>query len=231
MHLLQTDFKYKLSSMDFQNLKIQTMNSKLEGNLVFNYKREDLKYFSNKVSLNANFKESTVNLGELNVFFPEFGASENVTFDTKISGTLNNLSLQDFKLKSNRNTFIDGQFNLINLIDSKSKPFQMTGQIDRLTSKYSDLNRILPRILGENIPTNLSTLGVFTLQGNTQIIGPSITANFEASTELGSVVADLNLSKIESIDDAQYKGTIQLKDFDLGTLINQPNFGQITSCF
>jgi hypothetical protein len=231
MHLLQTDFKYTLSSMDFQNLKIQTMNSKLEGNLVFNYKREDLKYFSNKVSLNANFKESTVNLGELNVFFPEFGASENVTFDTKISGTLNNLSLQDFKLKSNRNTFIDGQFNLINLIDSKSKPFQMTGQIDRLTSKYSDLNRILPRILGENIPTNLSTLGVFTLQGNTQIIGPSITANFEASTELGSVVADLNLSKIESIDDAQYKGTIQLKDFDLGTLINQPNFGQITSDF
>ena len=231
MHLLQTNFKYTLSLMRFQNLKIQTMNSKLEGNLVFEYKREDLKYFSDKVILDANFKKSTLNLGELNVFFPEFGASENVTFDTNISGTLNNLSLQDFQLKSNRSTFIDGQFNLVNLIDSKSKPFQMTGQIDRLTSKYSDLKRILPRILGKNIPTNLSTLGVFTLQGNTQISGPSIAADFEASTELGSVVADLNLSKIESIDDAQYQGTIQLEDFDLGTLINQPNFGQITSDF
>ena len=231
MHLLQTNFKYSLSSMRFQNLKIQTINSKLEGNLVFEYKREDLKYFSDKVILNANFKKSTLNLGELNVFFPEFGASENVTFDTKIAGTLNNLSLQDFQLKSNRNTFIDGQFNLVNLIDSKSKPFQMTAQIDRLTSKYSDLKRILPRILGENIPTNLSTLGVFTLQGTTQISGPSIAADFEASTELGWVVADLNLSKIESIDDAQYQGTIQLEDFDLGTLINQPNFGHITSDF
>ena len=231
MHLLQTNFKYSLSSMRFQNLKIQTINSKLEGNLVFEYKREDLKYFSDKVTLNANFKKSTLNLGELNVFFSEFGASENVTFDTNITGTLNNLSLQDFQLKSNRNTFIDGQFNLVNLIDSKSKPFQMTAQIDRLTSKYSDLKRILPRILGENIPTNLSTLGVFTLQGTTQISGPSIAVDFEASTELGWVVADLNLSKIESIDDAQYQGTIQLEDFDLGTLINQPNFGHITSDF
>ncbi|MGB2197077.1 MAG: translocation/assembly module TamB domain-containing protein [Flavobacteriaceae bacterium] len=231
MHLLQTNFKYSLSSMRFQNLKIQTINSKLEGNLVFQYKREDLKYFSDKVTLNANFKKSTLNLGELNVFFPEFGASENVTFDTNITGTLNNLSLQDFQLKSNRNTFIDGQFNLVNLIDSKSKPFQMTAQIDRLTSKYSDLKRILPRILGENIPTNLSTLGVFTLQGTTQISGPSIAADFEASTELGWVIADLNLSKIESIDNAQYQGTIQLEDFDLGTLINQPNFGHITSDF
>ena len=99
----------------------------------------------------------------------------------------------------------------------------MTAQIDRLTSKYSDLKRILPRILGK-YPYKFSTLGVFTLQGTTQISGPSI-ADFEASTELGWVVADLNLSKIESIDDAQYQGTIQLEDFDLGTPINQPNFG------
>ena len=43
--------------------------------------------------------KSTLNLGELNVFFPEFGASEKVTFDTNITGTLNNLSLQDFQLE------------------------------------------------------------------------------------------------------------------------------------
>ena len=76
MHNLQTDFKYTLTSMLFDNLRIQTLNSKLIGALEFNYKREDLKYFSNKVSLNANFKESTVNLGELNVFFPEFHHTE-----------------------------------------------------------------------------------------------------------------------------------------------------------
>jgi hypothetical protein len=231
MHSLQTSFKYTLSSMLFQNLKIQTMNSNLEGNLKFKYKREDLKYFSDKVVLDANFTNSTINLGELNVFFPEFGASENITFDTNILGTLNNLELKNFKLKSNRTTFINGQFNFINLIDSKSKPFEMTGQIERLTSKYSDLKRILPRILGENIPSNLSTLGVFTLKGNTEISGPSIVANFEALTELGAVVFDLNLSKIKSIDDAQYQGAIQLDNFDLGLLIDQPNFGQITSDF
>lgn len=231
LHLLQTEFRYTLSSMRFQNLKIQSLNSQVDGHLEFNYKREDLKDFSDKVQLKANFKNSTINLGELNVFFPEFGASENVTFDTEISGTLNNLSLENFQLKSNRNTLIDGQFNFVNLIDSKAKPFQMTSQINRLTSKHSDLKRILPRILGENIPSNLASLGLFTLKGNTQISGPLVDVNFEASTELGAVDVDLHFSKIKSIDDAQYRGKIQLENFDLGTLLNQPQFGKITSNF
>ena len=56
--------------MRFQNLKIQTINSKLEGNLVFEYKREDLKYFFRiKSLLNANFKKKTLNLGELQCVF------------------------------------------------------------------------------------------------------------------------------------------------------------------
>ena len=115
----QTDFKYTLTSMLFDNLRIQTLNSKLIGALEFNYKREDLKEFTDKVLLSGNFTKSTVNLGELNVFFPEFGASENVTFDTKISGTLNDLSLQNLRLSTNRSTYISGQFAFKNLINLK----------------------------------------------------------------------------------------------------------------
>jgi hypothetical protein len=66
MQLLQTNFKYSLSCMSFQDLKVQTLNSMIQGDLEFNYKREDLKYFSDKVQLDANFKNSTINLGELN---------------------------------------------------------------------------------------------------------------------------------------------------------------------
>ena len=54
----------------FDNLRIQTLNYKLIGALEFNYKREDLKQFYDKVFLSGEFKNSTVNLGELNVFFP-----------------------------------------------------------------------------------------------------------------------------------------------------------------
>ncbi len=231
MHNLQTFFKYTLTSMHFEGLNIQTLNSELEGDLVFNYKREDLKDFTDKVVLSGNFQKSTLNLGELNVFFPEFGASENVTFDTKISGTLNDLKLQNFHLSTNRNTYINGQFAFKNLIDSKSNPFEMMGQMDQITSKYTDLKGILPRIIGANIPSNLAALGVFTLQGNVFLKGPSINTDFEARTELGLVVADLDLSKIKTIDDAQYEGTIQLQDFDLGTLIGEPSLGYVTSDF
>ena len=117
------------------------------------------------------------------MFFPEFGASENVTFDTKISGTLNDLSLQNLRLSTNRSTYISGQFAFKNLIDSKSIPLEMTGQIGQMRSKYTDLKGILPRILGKNIPSNLAALGVFNLQGNILLSGPSIKADFDAKTE------------------------------------------------
>lgn len=228
---LQTNFKYTLASMQFEDLKIMTLNSELKGDLFFNYKREDLKEFSDKVVLSGNFKKSTINLGEINVFFPEFGATEYVTLDTKISGTLNDLLLQDFHLSTNKNTIIDGQFAFKNLADSQSKSLQMNAQISQLTSNYSDLKSILPRNLGANIPSNLIALGVFTLHGYVGLSNSSVKTNFEAITELGSIVTNLDLFKIQTIDNAQYKGTIQLNDFDLGTLINQSNLGRVTSDF
>ena len=41
--------------------------------LGLDYKREDLRYFTDKVNVTASFKDSEISLTELNVFFDEFG--------------------------------------------------------------------------------------------------------------------------------------------------------------
>ena len=76
--------------MNFDDLEIKTKDSELKGNLRFDYRREDLKYFTDKVNVTASFKDSQVSLAELNVFFDEFGTNQHASLNADLSGTLNN---------------------------------------------------------------------------------------------------------------------------------------------
>ena len=49
------------------------------------------KYFTDKVLVTANFKDSNIYLDEINRFYNEFGKNQSVKFNVDISGTLNNL--------------------------------------------------------------------------------------------------------------------------------------------
>src|SRR5690606_16483686 len=66
---LATEFKYTKEQMRFDSLSVDTEQSELKGNLVFNYNREDLAEFVDKVNIDAQFTESTVSLNEVNAFF------------------------------------------------------------------------------------------------------------------------------------------------------------------
>jgi len=73
---MTTNFSYSRTSMVFDNLRIETPNSELNGDLKFKYNREDLQYFEDRVALIANFDNSKIALNELNTFYNEFGINE-----------------------------------------------------------------------------------------------------------------------------------------------------------
>ena len=73
---LMANFEYTRSHMIFDDLNIKTEASELKGDLRFDYKREDLKDFTDKVNVLASFNDSEVSLTELNVFFDEFGVNQ-----------------------------------------------------------------------------------------------------------------------------------------------------------
>ena len=230
MKNFQTDFNYRLDGMTFDDLNINTSKSQLQGHLKFSYQRADLKNFSEKVNLEAHFSESTINLGELNIFYPEFGQSTTVQLTTDVQGTLNDLMLHNFSLNNASGaTRIEGQFSFKNLISSKSDSFMMLGQFQTLRSNYSELKAILPRLLGNNLPSNLKPLGNFSAQGDASIFDDSIDINFDISTAIGQLYTDLKLSNIKPIDSASYSGQLNLMDFDLGVILNEPKVGLVNS--
>lgn len=221
---LATHFKYTKQQMRFDSLMIQTPDSRINGNLVFNYEREDFPYFTDSVNIRADFQESSVALSEINLFFDEFGSDKIATFSGNVSGTLNELELKELFLYSD-NTGIRGDFKLRNIFNTQA-PFVLQGNIDNITSSYYELRALLPNILGKNIPSTFQKLGQFTIRGEAEVTESSLDVEVNLNSTIGSSYTDLQMTNINSIDKASYRGFISLIDFDLGVFIDNKDLGK-----
>ena len=222
---MMTNFAYTLQDMTFANLQIKTPKSILNGDLKFSYNREDLQYFVDKVQVNASFKNSNVQLDELNTFYNEFGINQSAKFSADLSGTLNNLQANKLRLNTNYNTRVYGDINFKNLFSKEADDFYMNGDFSNLSSTYKDLKALLPNVLGAAIPTSFDRLGYFAIRGNSQVTSTNVVADIEIDTELGFVDSNLEITKINDIDNADYKGKVIFETFDFGTFLNDPKVG------
>lgn len=226
---LATDFKYNKEQMRFDSLEIRTPLSKLNGNLVFNYNREDFLDFVNKVQIDANFQESTVSFDEINLLYNEFGKGKSATFSSNITGVLNDLNTNDLLLFSD-NTGIRGDFNFKNLFN-KQKAFVLDARMKNVTSNYYQLNALLPNLIGNSLPSTFDKFGQFTVRGNALITQSSIAAKVNLNTAVGSSYADIVLTDFNNIDNAAYKGFVSLIDFELGAFSGRKTLGKTTLDF
>jgi len=206
----------------------RTPESDLKGRLVFNYDRKDFSDFLNKVKITAEFDESTLALDEINLLYNEFGKGKKVTFSAGFDGVLNNLNTKILFLQSG-NTGVRGDFNFENLF-SKSEPFVMQAQIKNVTSSYYELRSLMPDVLGK-LPSSIQKLGKFTVRGQAVVTETSVNAKVNLNTAIGSSYIDAELTNIDDIDNADYKGFVSLIDFDLGHFVENKNLGKTTLDF
>ncbi|MGX1930540.1 translocation/assembly module TamB domain-containing protein [Flagellimonas sp. 2504JD4-2] len=223
---LSTDFKYTKQQMRFDSLRIKTKESELRGDMTFNYNREDLAEFIDRVQIEADFDESTIALNEVNSFYNEFGQNKQLSLAGSFSGVLNRLKVKNLFIQS-ENTGIRGDFEFDNMF-SKEAPFIMRADMKNLTSSYYQLRSILPNILGKSIPASFRKLGQFTIRGDAEVTETSLDVQINLNTDIGSSYADLQMTNIHTIDDASYIGFISLIDFDLGDFVEDEQLGLAT---
>ncbi|MFD1015149.1 translocation/assembly module TamB domain-containing protein [Winogradskyella rapida] len=219
---LMANFEYTLEHMSFGDLNIETGASELKGDLRFNYNREDFKYFSDKVNVEASFRDSDISLTELNVFFDEFGTEQHANFNADFSGTLNNLVAKNLNVSTSSNTRIIGAITFENLFSKEDDSFALRGNFQNLASNYRDLTALMPRLLGNSIPTVISKVGNFKIKGTSFITTKRVEADLEIDTDLGYIKSNLELTNIDDIDNANYVGNVVLEEFNIGALINDP---------
>jgi hypothetical protein len=217
-----TDFEFTLNHISFNNLSIKTPNSSLNGAVRFDFKREDLKDFEDKVQVTASFNKANILIDELNTFYNEFGINQRAELTVDLSGTLNDLTANNLNLTSSFRTRVNGTINFKNLFNKEEGNFSMDAKFNDLSSNYYDLKAMLPNILGESIPSIFSKLGDFTVRGTSFITATAIDADLEITTELGHIVSNLKMTHVNEVDNAEYVGNVIFYEFDLEKLLNDP---------
>nr|WP_210423729.1 translocation/assembly module TamB domain-containing protein [Croceivirga thetidis] len=226
MENLKTQFKYTKQEMRFENLGIKTPESNLEGQLVFSYDRKDFAQFLDAVKLKASFNDSKIAFNELNLFFNEFGKDKVAVFSGDFEGVLNDFEAQNLVLNSDY-TRINGDFNFRNLF-RETEPFIINADLNRVSSSYYQLRSILPRLLGRNIPSSLKNLGGFSVRGIAEITESSVDAQVDLTTAIGNATTDLQMTNVNNVDNASYRGLVSFEEFDIGVFLEDPTFGKTT---
>ncbi len=224
---LTTNFTYTKSRMQFDKTHLSTPNSTIEADFTFNYKREDLADFNNKVIIDANISKGLVSLIDLHQFYNELGLNDKVNFTGDLKGTLNDFKLNNLLLESNRNSIINGHFHFVNAVNT-DKGFSLNANINELSSTYQNLKILLPNILGNNLPPALNKFGRFNVTGQSFITKELMNADVIVRSGLGKIIADLKMTNIDDINNAKYTGEIEFIDLEFGKIINDSLVGKLS---
>ena len=84
--------------MEFLDSELNTENSNISADIIFNYSAGDLSNFTDKVQIDADFKNADIGLLDIKKLYSEFGKNDMIHFKTKLNGTINDFVLSDIDL-------------------------------------------------------------------------------------------------------------------------------------
>ncbi|SMC58912.1 hypothetical protein SAMN06296427_10491 [Moheibacter sediminis] len=217
------DFHYSDKEIRFDKLNLKTEDSYLDGHLVFSYNStEELKDFVNKVQWDVEFKDdSKVNFKDIRYFVKNFDKNSTVEVLGKVSGTLNDLHLNEFQLKG------DGAFiaaNDLYLTDmTHGDKIVISTKNVKLKTSYSELNQLLPTFISSRIPDFMNRFGTMDYLGDFNLNPNQININGDAITALGN--ADLNVALTNYKRNLTYKGTVIADNINLKQITEVKELG------
>ncbi|MFY7670171.1 translocation/assembly module TamB domain-containing protein [Tenacibaculum sp. MEBiC06402] len=225
---LTTNFTYTKTQMKFKDLSLITDNeTNIIGELVFDYKREDFAYFSDRVRLKANFQKSKISIKDLHKFYNEIQGNDMLFLRGNFNGTLNNFSTPNLNMYSKNGLVIRGDMGFVNAFNSK-RGFIYDADLSKVASNYNQLKSLLPNVLGKTLPTSFKRLGKFSLSGLIKLTPELMEATVSMTSDAGSTISDLQLTNIDDIDYATYNGEIEFIDLDLAKIADDEDLGKIS---
>lgn len=217
------DFHYSDKEIRIDKLNLKTEDSYLDGHLLFSYNStEELKDFVNKVQWDVEFKDdSKVNFKDIRYFVQNFDKNSTVEVLGKVSGTLNNLHLNEFQLKGDGAFIAANDLYLTDMTDG-DKIVISTKNV-KLKTSYSELNQLLPTFISSRIPDFMNRFGTMDYLGDFNMNPTQINIKGDAITALGN--ADLNVALTDYRNTLKYKGTIVADNINLKQITEVKELG------
>jgi hypothetical protein len=225
MKNLTSDFTYTKKNILLNELILETENSSFKGKTELRYDRKDFKDFNNKVIFDLDIKEGKISRNDLNYFYPEFGKNQKFYIDSHILGTLNDLKFNNLKFNDLNDNEVVGNLQLKNIFGKGDQKFYLKGSFDRLSTSQASISKVLPNLLGKNLPKQLQKLGRVDIKGKVELTEKWLVADVDLFSKLGRARGDFKMDKIDTIDKATYVGNFQLDNFNLGAFLDEKELG------
>lgn len=224
---IKADFSYTLEALTLNDFLLETGDSFIRGNIEFCYGEAGLTDFENNVIIKADFKDSHISTNDLNSFYDEFGDNIGINLDGSLNGTLNDFRFTGGQLSFGR-TKVFGDYRFVNLLD-KDRDNIISATDHSIFSSFYDLRRLMPKILGDQLPKELKIFGNFSMKGDTRWDGDLLATNSIILTAVGSVETRLEMGNIHDFDNAFYTGEVVFINFDLGKISGSESFGEVNA--
>ena len=233
-----SDFKAitKISSKQLicDSLIILTPQTKIEGSIKFYSNNwNDYNDFISKIKLNSYInKTSYLSFKDIAYFASDLnGLEDRVFLSGKINGFINELRLNKFNLTYGKNTRFNGDIDVIGL--SKIETSQWQIEAKEISANYNDLTLISKYPFTEekkiNLPIELKRLGLISFHGRINGCLSNFSSTGKFTTELGNVETQIKINKKNN--DIEYEGNIKSEHFNLGTLIDNNNYNDLSLDF
>ena len=223
---LKGDFHYSETNITLADMEIETQESRIYGDVDMDFSEHGMSDFVNNVMISANFKNSEIATNDLNIFYNEFGPDQLIILDTEIKGTLNNFSAENLKLATSE-TEIQGHFVFQNILNNENG-MVINALKHEISTNYFDIRRVLPKLLGDVLPSELKQLGKFQFNGTTSIVDDEVNTKSFLTSQIGRAETNLVIGNINDINNAFYRGNVVLKSFNLGRISKTTSFGNVS---
>ena len=193
---LLANVKMDPTVMAFTDLSIETPYSKI-GNafsMGYDYFTDDMADFVNKVRMEGNITNSTLNLKDIAFFAPALeGENIRLGLNGKVKGLLKNLMAREMRIEYGNLTSLSGNLQIEGLPDVATTSYRLTNAT--AISAAKDLYTLLPS-LKKSLEIDLLPLGAISFKGDVMAKGENMDINGLLNTALGSVSTITNLMQI-----------------------------------
>ncbi|MGC1241608.1 MAG: translocation/assembly module TamB domain-containing protein [Chryseosolibacter sp.] len=222
---LSTFFRISQQSLEFIDLNLNAGKSIVTDTVLFTFNgQRELSEFNERVNIHAHFKNTLLYPEDLALFVPAAGRlKQPVVLNGRMDGRISNFKLVDMELATG-NTLLKGSLDMEGL-PLLSETFTIL-ELKNSTLDFPDLRGII----GEQALERLRPLGRVQMDG--QFLGyfSDFVANGNFSGRLGDITSDINFKvNEEDFNRSEYSGKLALRNFDLGTYLNDTtNFQRVT---
>ncbi len=222
----EMDFSMDNHSITAKNLKANTSNSYIDGDVNIRYASlQSLKSSLPLVMLNIKLKKAGFKNSDILYFNPQLGSqaffknkTNITTISGQVNGRVNNLKGKNLRIRTGEKTVLKTDFTIVGLPNVQTAYFVFPNM--KLVSGKQDLEMMA----GSAIPSSINLPEDITLRIHFK---GKITA-FETTLGMNSSYGNANLvATIDSLN--HFSGNMQLVDFDMGSLLkNKTMYGPVS---